>query len=353
MENIKILRLAFVLAIGFIEICGLEAQTWPPVTIQKNQNFQYSNYQFTPLAVNPALAGSDGLYRFSSMIGDKFNDVYGLASTQLNFSSEYTIMKGFKSNDKVGIGVSVDLIGFAGFYPLPKPLPKPLPNGTNYSFGAAYHYSLNGSATDFLSFGIQYNSDSRYFVEEPIEPSISSVNLIGDPDIDLFNLQNTTFYDRTEKSNLSVGLLYKSTIGHQTKSFGISTYRLNSVLATIPKKPNLNRYGVNIHGSYDIDIYKNISITPGFFYSNFEFSKLLNINTNVSYWINKEKMTKVYLGLGVTDMEKTIIYAGATFKGINIGLAYDWGRKPAENNYGVQKGLELCASYTGLAKNHK
>nr|HMU03648.1 type IX secretion system membrane protein PorP/SprF [Saprospiraceae bacterium] len=157
-------------------------------------------------------------------------------------------------------------------------------------------------------------------------------------------------YDRTEKSNWSVGLLYKSTIGHQTKSFGISIYRLNSVLATIPKKPNLNRYGFNVHGSYDIDIYKNFSITPGFLYSNFEFSKLLNINTNVSYWINKEKMSKVYLGLGLTDIKRTIIYAGATLQGVNFSFAYDINKTSDDRFSNIQRGIELGASYTGLAR---
>lgn len=349
MKNIKLLQVAFGFMIALFQLCVVEAQILPPVTINNNQNFQYSNYQFTPLAVNPALAGSDGLFRFSSMIGSKFNDVYRLASTQLNFFSEYTIMKGFKSNDKVGIGVSVDLIGFGGFYPFP----QPLPNGTNYSFGAAYHYSLNDSASDFLSFGMQYNSDSRYFVEELLKLTIPSGSQTGDPDIDLFNLQNTTFYDRTEKSNWSVGLLYKSTIGHQTKSFGISTYRLNSVLATLPTKPNLNRYGFNAHGSYDINLYKNISITPGFFYSNFEFSKLLNINTNVSCWINKEKMSKVYLGLGITDIKRTIIYAGGVFRGISLSLAYDINKTTDDQFSNIQSGIELGASYTGLVRKNK
>ena len=350
MKNIKLLQVAFGFIVALFQMCIVEAQTnWPPISVHNNQNFQYSNYQFTPLAVNPALAGSDGLFRFSSMIGNKFNDVYRLASTQLNFFSEFTIMKGFKSNDKVGIGVSADLIGFGGFYPFP----KPLPNGTNYSFGAAYHYSLNACASDFLSFGMQYNTDSRYFVEEFLRPTIPTGSQIGDPDIDLFNLQNTTFYDRTEKSNWSVGLLYKSTIGHQTKSFGISTYRLNSVLATLPTKPNLNRYGFNAHGSYDINLYKNISITPGFFYSNFEFSKLLNINTNVSYWINKEKMSKVYLGLGITDIKRTIIYAGGVFRGINLSLAYDINTMSDDQFSNIQSGIELGASYTGLARKNK
>lgn len=348
MNNIKILRLAFVLAVAFFQIYEGEAQNRPTVKIKNNQNFQYSNYQFTPLVVNPALAGSDGLFRLSSMIGDKFDDVYRLLSTQLNFSSEYTIKKGFKRNDKVGIGLSVDLIGFAGT----NSFPKPLPNGTNYTFGAAYHYSLNTAATDFISFGLQYNSDSRYFVEQLIKVSIPSGNQTGDPDIDMFNSQNNQFYNRTNNGNWSVGLLYKSTIRHQTKLFGISTYRLNSVLATLPKKPNLNRYGLNIHGSYDINIYKSISITPGFFYSNFEFSKLLNFNANVSYWINKEKMSKVYVGLGITDIKRTIIYAGTTFKGINIELAYELKKVPADKTYRYQPGLELCASYIGLAKKH-
>jgi hypothetical protein len=52
-------------------------------------------------------------------------------------------------------------------------------------------------------------------------------------------------------------------------------------------------------------------------------------------------------------VEKTIIYAGATFNGINVGLAYELSKVSAGKTYEIQKGLELCASYTGLAKNHK
>ncbi len=48
-------------------MCIVGAQILPPVTKNKNQNFQYSNYQFTPLAVNPALVGSDGLFRLSTV----------------------------------------------------------------------------------------------------------------------------------------------------------------------------------------------------------------------------------------------------------------------------------------------
>ena len=342
MENIKILRLAFVLAIGFIEICGLEAQTWPPVTIQNNQNFQYSNYQFTPFAVNPALAGSDGLYRFSTVYGDKFMGVGNLPFGQFSLSSEYTILKGFKKGDKIGVGLGADFLAASGSL-----------NGArdirNFIFNTSYHYSLHDDATSFLSLGLQYRtSTSSSYIQLA---HYNTNNQTGDIDV-LINQGNRNVQNIYGPLNVNwaAGLLYRSVSGNNVKSFGISTFRLNNLTSKDGNPLDQRGYGFNAHGAYDINLYKNISITPGFFYSNFEFSKLLNINTNVSYWINKEKMTKVYLGLGVTDVKKTIIYAGATFKGINIGLAYDWGTKPTDNNYGVQKGLELCASYTGLAK---
>ncbi|HMR89874.1 MAG TPA: type IX secretion system membrane protein PorP/SprF [Saprospiraceae bacterium] len=331
MKNIYLLRVTFGFVVSFFLMFEVNAQILPPVTINNNQNFQYSNYKFAPLAINPALAGSEGLFRFSSMIGDKFNDVYRLPSRQLNFSSEYTFMGGSKDNDKFGIGVSVDLIRFARS----NSFVYPIPNGTNYSFGAAYHYSLNASAKDFLSFGMQYNSASRYFVE-------SRYNLGVYPEDFIYNSPN--------RSNLSFGLLYKSSIGHKEKSFGIATYWLNSILPYLPNTKKLNRYGFNIHGSYDIDLYKNFSITPGFLYSKFEFSKLLNINANVSYWINKEKRSKVYLGLGLTDIKRTIIYAGATLQGVNFSFAYDINKTSDDRFSNIQRGIELGASYTGLAR---
>ncbi len=114
MKNIKTLRLTFVLLIAFFQIYDVEAQTnLPPISVRNNQNFQYSNYKFTPFDINPALAGSNGLYRVSFLIGDKYNNILKVPSKQFNFTTEYTFMDVFKDNDKVGFAMSVDLLGFA------------------------------------------------------------------------------------------------------------------------------------------------------------------------------------------------------------------------------------------------
>ncbi len=105
-----------------------------------------------------------------------------------------------------------------------------------------------------------------------------------------------------------------------------------------------------MHGSYDIPVYKNNNLTLGFFYSNFEFSKLLIVNSYASYWFNKEKISRVYLGLGVTNIKTLIFYAGASFKGVIQGIAYDKSTFSDNLVHRIQSGIELCASYIGQAK---
>jgi hypothetical protein len=348
MKNIKLLKVTFGLVVAFFQMFEVGAQILHPVTINKNQNFQYSNYQFTPLAVNPALVGSDGLYRLSTVYSDKSNSVSERPFRQFSISSEYSIMKGFKEGDKIGVGFGAELVGASGA----SGVSNALQSIHNFIFNTSYHYSLNDAATSFLSFGVQYRtSTSRSYIQLAHISSNTQTGDIGD----LINQGNQNVKNIYGPFNINwaAGLLYKSSSANNVKSFGISTFRLNNVSSRDGIPLNQRRYGLNIHGSYDIDIYKSISITPGFFYSNFEFSKLLNINTNVSYWINKEKMSKVYLGLGITDIKRAIIYAGGVFRGINLSLAYDINKTSDDQFSNIQSGIELGASYTGLARKNK
>lgn len=346
MKNIYLLRVTFGLVVAFFQMFEVGAQILPPVTINNNQNFQYSNYQFTPLAINPALVGSDGLYRLSTVYSDKSNSASERPYKQFSISSEYSIMKGFKEGDKIGVGLGAELLGASGV----SGESNALQSIHNFIFNTSYHYSLNDDSTSFLSFGVQYRTGSRSYTQLNQN---STITLPGEMDINVLNNQGGQNIYSLFNVNWAAGLLYRSVSGNNVKSFGISTFRLNNVTSRDGIPLNQRRYGLNIHGSYDIDIYKNISITPGFFYSNFEFSKLLNINTNVSYWINKEIMSKVYLGLGITDIKRTIIYAGGVFRGINLSLAYDINTMSDDQFSNIQCGIELGASYTGLARKNK
>lgn len=340
MKNTYLLRVTFGFVVSFFLMVEVDAQILPTVTINKNQNFQYSNYQFAPLVINPALAGSEGLYRVSTVYGDKPAGLGDRPFRQFLISSEYTIMKGFKAGDKIGVGLGAKLFSASN-------VTNVLQDVQSFIINTSYHYSLNNDASSFLSFGVQYNTGgSRSYFQLAQNSAIQ----IGDIDIDDFINQGSKKVYSTFNVNWAGGLLYRSVSGSSIKSFGFSTFRINNISTKGGITTYQRSYGFNVHGSYDLNVHKNISITPGFLYSNFEFSKLVNVNANVSYWINKEKMSKVYLGLGITDIKRTIIYAGGVFRGINLSFAYDINKTSDDRFSNIQSGIELGASYNGLAR---
>jgi len=56
-------------------------------------------------------------------------------------------------------------------------------------------------------------------------------------------------------------------------------------------------------------------------------------------------MSRVYLGLGVKDIKTLIFYAGASFKGVNLSIAYEKSTSSDNLVHHIQSGIELCASY--------
>ncbi len=141
---------------AFIFLTFSDAQIWPPVTFQSKLNSQYSNYQFTPLVINLAIAGFEGLYRLSTVYGDKLMSANGGPVRQFSISSDYTLMKEFKQGDKIGVGLGADYIGFSSIA-----ISNTNQDYRNYLISTSYHDRLNTEATSFLSFGIQYNRSSK------------------------------------------------------------------------------------------------------------------------------------------------------------------------------------------------
>jgi len=144
-----VLRLSLVLLNAFIFFTFADAEIWPPVTFQSRLNSQYSNYQFTPLVINPAFTGSEGLYGLSTVYADKSASIANSIVRQLSVSSEFTIMRGFKQGDKIGIGLGADYIGFSSIA-----ISNTNQDYRNYLISTSYHDRLNTEATSFLSFGI-------------------------------------------------------------------------------------------------------------------------------------------------------------------------------------------------------
>ncbi|MDF4204974.1 PorP/SprF family type IX secretion system membrane protein, partial [Maribacter sp. SA7] len=100
------------------------------------QDAQYTQYMYNTISVNPAYAGSRGVFSIAALHRSQWVGLDGAPTTQtLNFHTPVS--------DHVGLGLSVvnDEIG----------------NGTNQDtyIDAAFSYTVNTSETGKLSFGLK------------------------------------------------------------------------------------------------------------------------------------------------------------------------------------------------------
>lgn len=119
-------RYIIALALLFSGFFGLQAQ----------QDAQYTQYQFNTLAVNPAYAGSRGVFSIAALYRSQWVGLDGAPTTQtFNFNTPVS--------ERVGVGLSVvnDEIG----------------NGTNQDtyFDGTVSYTVPTSETGKLSFGLK------------------------------------------------------------------------------------------------------------------------------------------------------------------------------------------------------
>ena len=85
------------------------------ITEMNSQDLHFTQFQFAPLTVNPALAGAYyGSYRIGGIYRDQFRSVATNAFQTIDFHVDSPIMRGFRDQDWIGVGVGMDVLDKAG-----------------------------------------------------------------------------------------------------------------------------------------------------------------------------------------------------------------------------------------------
>ncbi len=336
------------------------------------QELHYSYYQFTPLNVNPANAGAfSGSYRVSGIFSQKQASITPRPFTTFTLSADAPLIRGIRKQDWIGIGIEADVIGKSGLNfdamdnsTNPANDPASTQSWTFMKIGAAYHLSLDKKQTNIITVGAQFINGSRDFNKMNLRDS--RVNLqtgYRDYDIEHFNQGATQGSGSTNNNtdrvkfnaykDLNIGFLFNSRQKNSDLRLGFAMEGiLNPAIGfqsrNISKDSVETKYfGLNIHGSYDMEINKSTRLVPAFYYYSLGPANALNVNTHVWHQINPEKDFKGGLGLGFRNFRAAIIYIGAEFSDIRVGLAYDIDISTATIGSAARGGFELCAAYMG------
>lgn len=340
------------------------------------QELHYSYYHFTPLNVNPANAGSfSGSYRINGIFSDKQAAFTPRPYRTTTLSADAPIIRGIRKQDWIGIGIEMDVIGNSGLFvgKENETTPNTVASGSTQQWtfmkmGGAYHLSLDKKQTSVITLGAQYSTGSRDFRKlSDLDGRVGPQT--GFPDLDILTFNNgptrgggsggsSQVKDPNEiqfnrYKDLSVGLLYNKKAKGTDLRLGLA---MEGLLRANIGFQNRNvrsdsvetKYlGMNIHGSYSYMMNKKTEIIPAFYYYSLGPAWALNLNAHAWYKVNEDKDFRAGAGLGMRNVRAAIVYLGAEFKDIRVGLAYDLTLSTAVLADRTVGGFELCASYIG------
>lgn len=353
---------------------------WAGINFAQDLHFSY--YQFTPVDVNPAMAGAfNGSYRINGIYSHKEMAVSQQAFQTFALSADAPIIRGLRKQDWVGIGVHADVLAHSGFIPEDNAGAgrNHIQNLSFIKIAGSYHLSLNKKQTRIFTLGIQMSNATRNYAF--MNPGLTRVNMMfaNMQDLDLNNFNNLRgsgggggnpnqdqnirynfrdfrtgllYSQKTKKADLKLGVafngLFRPYIGTTALQPAGSIFNPNRPNTRPPRDSVETRYfGVNLHGELKYKVSDQLSVVPSFFFYSLGPANAFNANTHVWYQIDPEKDFKGGLGLGVRNTRDVLLFLGAEFGDYRAGLAYDMPISDKTIATGPVGGFEICISYLG------
>lgn len=309
------------------------------------QDFHYTQYFMSPLGVNPALAGAyHGSYRINGIYRDQYRGASGEAFSGFSLNVDAPIIRGLRKQDWLGVGFRMEQ-NKAGS----------LGQKINiFGLGVAYHMALDKKQNRIFTIGAQYGTGGySYNRLEANDTGHYIVNNSFGVEGERFNSSqgsdpNNLGIDGGSLNDLTVGLLYnaKNPKAGSDLKIGIS---VEGILNPNRGANGQDPKGIGLHGfgSYDFSMSKRASLTSGLYYYSNKKASAIIVNSIYNYKLKPGDKMILHGGLGLRNIRAALIYLGATFNGIRVGIGYDLdigASTPATNNH---KSIELGVTYIG------
>jgi len=331
-----------------IAICFLCVST-------KAQDLHYSNYNYSPLYLNPANTGGfNGSIRVGASHRDQFRTFIGEAyqSTMIYIDSPAT----FLGNEKLWLGVGANLfsdkVGDLGF------------GMGGVTASAAVHYSLDDNYTTVIALGGQFGIIQRKIDNENAAQwaDVLSGSVLSSQDQDLLKGFNTTF------SDINAGVTLKHWFSDENLfEVGLSGHHLTSPTFAFPNSPTTNKVNIryNAYSSIQLKTSSKFYLIPAVYFSQYDNVSNFQLQLNTKTLLQKKKKKKskavnlrsqsfLTLGVGYRFGDALQFFAGGIHKSWEFGLSYDLTTSTASEFNGTVGGLELgVKKYIDIRKKPK
>ena len=335
----RILLISWVVAVGILH--------------SRAQDTHFSQYNYSPLELNPALAGLNSCdYRVAANARTQWSTVSG-GNTYSTFgvSGDMTVGKITKFQSFAGVGISIqsDVSGATSY------------NSNRADITAAYHFMMDKRGNSSLSVGLQFGINHRGF-----DASRSTYDAQYDP--------ITGKYDPSlpKESYTRTNMLYLDAGAGVLYSVSFKSRRNNiylGVAANHVNEPNISWFSsglynpsgndklflkTTIHGGGSFELSEKLAIMPTFMLlfqgpsQQYTFGSLLKVNLG-----NRSAVTNFYIGAQFrAPLDALIIQTRIDYKGLTVGVSYDINVSkltPASQTFGAP---ELAVIYQGCMR-HK
>ena len=313
----------------------------------KGQDFHYTQYFMSPLGVNPALAGAyNGSYRINGIYRDQYRGSATRPFGGFSFNVDAPIVRGLRKQDWIGVGLRMES-NKAGA----------LGQKINlYGLGVAYHLALDKKQNSIFTLGAQYGTGGYTYNQlsnGDTGASITSGSLT-EQDIN-FNMSQGSgggtgvpTVSGGSLNDLTVGLLYnaKNPKAGSDLKIGVA---VEGILNPNRARRGQDGKGIGISGlgTYEFILNKRGSLTSGLYYYSNKKASAIVVNSIYNFQLKPDNKMILHGGLGLRNARAGLIYLGATFSGVRVGLGYDLdlgASTPATNNH---KSIELGVTYIG------
>lgn len=328
------------------------------ITALNAQDLHFSQYNMSPMTLNPANIGNfegtvriGGIYRgqWASVIGSKGQ--YKTPSIWV----DAPIITGFRKRDWVGVGLVFfsDKAGTGGL------------THTAAKLGASYHLSLDKKGNAYLTFGAQYGQAGRNLDPEALEfekgflDAPAGTRYDKGAQVDFLNATEA----KSNWSDIDGGVVLRAKLNKRMDmSLGYAMYHIAKGkygLVTSGGGTGTSTSGGGggsnaeiarrsvVTGLFNIKLNDKLTVGPSFIFQTMSGADEISLQALGSYLFNAEKDIDLNFGLGYRLTGSDAIYpmVGGRYKNLRVGLAYDVNISDLNTVSNYRGGFEIAANY--------
>lgn len=298
------------------------------------QFFSYSQFEHTPLNINPAIISNENNTKLSILYHqNELLKELKMRNFQMSLIYPLNLIKTERSLQGIGVSMEYDNTGKQG-----------LASCTNGSFAFAQGVTINKWSS--LSAGLQasfffyrnnydtYTTGNQWIEGTGFDPSIGINENININNVNLFTI-NTGINWHINNGDISRGML------------GVSVYNLNKPAYTLLDKKDRLEPKTIVHGNYTVFSKKNISISPRILFI-FQDINLISLGTLVNYSVSTENPfsliqdCNLQLGLDYRHNHSGIVNFAFEQPKYILGISYAFALNSKKVNSNYNSNFEVC-----------